>query len=95
MLRKRKPREDKEPQPMWVVCEQQDCRRPKYLVNGVAAGFEREQAERLAMRATPSQVTYDIIPVEVFTWARAAGKPLSSQEAVKQFADMPVDEVAA
>lgn len=80
---------------MWVVCEQDDCRRPKYLINGVPAGFEREQAERLAMRATPSQIAYDLIPVEVFTWARAAGEPMSAQRAVELFADMPVDEEAA
>lgn len=94
MLRKNKQREERAPQPMWVVCEQGDCRRPKYLVNGVPAGFEREQAERLAMRATVKQVAYDIVPVEVFAWARAGGQPISSQEAVKQFADMPVDEEA-
>ena len=93
-LRNKKPREEREPQPMWVVCELENCRRPKYLVNGVPAGFEREQAERLAMRATPNQVAYDIVPVEVFTGARAAGEPMSSQEAVKQFADMPIDEEA-
>lgn len=94
MRLRKKPREDREPQPMFVVCEQDDCRRPKYLVNGVPAGFEREQAERLAMRATPNQVAYDIVPVEVFTWARAAGEPMSSTQAIKQFADLQVDEEA-
>lgn len=91
---KKPPRQERGPQPMWVVCEEQDCRRPKYLVNGQPAGFEREQAERLAMRANVNQVAYAIVPVEVFAWARAAGEPMSAQRAVDLFADMPVDEVA-
>lgn len=92
---KRPKRIERAPQQMYVVCEQQDCRRPKYLVNDSPAGFERELADHLAARAHPGQPEYTVVPVEVFTWARAAGEPMSAQRAVELFADMPIDDEAA
>lgn len=90
----RKAREERRPQQMYVVCEESDCRRPKYLINDMPAGFERELAERLAARAHPNQPTYAVVPAEVFTWARAGGEPLTADDAVKRFDDLPVDDEA-
>jgi hypothetical protein len=69
----------------WVVVEANDCRVPKYLVNGSPAGFERQLAENLAKRAHANQREYTVVEVEVFVWARAQGEPISAAMAVSSY----------
>ena len=92
--RKKAERKDKPPQTRWIVCAEDDCRHTKYLVGDKPAGFEREHAERLAQHVT-DRFRWSIIPVEVFAWARAGGKPMTPDEAVAAFRELPVDEEAA
>lgn len=82
MRRAKVPRKEKPKQARWVPVRADDCRVPKYLVNGVAAGFERALAENLAMRAHPDQCEYAVVEVGVFRWARAKGEPISAARAV-------------
>lgn len=85
ILNRRKSTGEKVEQPRWVVVEADDCRVPKYLVNGSPAGFERQLAESLAQRAHPDQREYTVVEVEVFAWARAQGEPVSAAKANARF----------
>lgn len=87
MKRPKLKRKDKpsEGAPRWVVVEANDCRVPKYLVNGQAAGFEKALALTLAARAHPGQTEYTVVEVDVFRWARALGEPISAQKALQDF----------
>ncbi len=81
----RKAKDDRKAEARWVVVEADDCRVPKYLVNGRPAGFERQLADSLAERAHPSQRKYTVVAVDVFVWARAQGEPITAARAAAEF----------
>ena len=90
MKRPKIPRKEKPTSARWVVVEANDCRVPKYLVNGTPAGFEKPLAENLARRAHPDQREYTVVDVDVFVWARAQGEPISAAKAAVSY-EPPVE----
>ncbi len=85
VLGRRKEAGEKREEARWIPVAADDCRVPKYLVNGNPAGFERQLADNLAKRAHPEQREYTVVEVEVFVWARAQGEPISAAKAVSSY----------
>lgn len=85
LLGRQKAKGERPSEARWVVVEVNDCRVPKYLVNGSPGGFERQLAENLAKRAHPDQREYTVVEVDVFAWARAQGEPITVDAAVRNY----------
>lgn len=92
MIRRKKRERKEKPEPeRHVIVEREDVRILKYPAVSEPFGFTPEHAARLA-EPVPNQRPYDVIPVEVFTWVRAQGRPMTTREALKAFASRPKEE---
>lgn len=91
MIRKKIKRKEKPEPERHVIVESADVRILKYPAASDPFGFTPDHAARLAM-PVPDQRPYDVIPVEVFKFARAQGRPMSTKEALREFAARPKED---
>lgn len=93
MIRRKKRERKEKPEPeRYVIVEREDVRILKYGARDDPFGFTPEHAAALGAPA-PGQVTeFDVIPVEVFKFARAAGRPMTAAEAVREFEQRPRED---
>lgn len=85
-LRLRRPvkKDDAPEAERFVIVEREDVRILKYGAGQDPFGFTPEHAARLA-EPVPNQRPYDVVPVAVFKWARAQGRPMTVREALRDF----------
>lgn len=92
MIRRKKRERKEKPEPVrHVIVERADVRILKYPASGEPFGFTPDHAARLA-EPVPDQRPYDAIPVEVFVWVRAQGRPMTTREALEGFAARPKEQ---
>ncbi len=85
MIRRKKRERKEKPEPeRHVIVERQDVRILKYGARHDPFGFTPEHAARLA-EPVPDQRPYEVVPVAVFKWARAQGRPMTAREALRDF----------
>lgn len=85
MIRRKKVARKEKPEPeRFVIVERGDVRILKYGAQHDPFGFTPEHAARLA-EPVPDQRPYEVVPVAVFKWARAQGRPMTVREALRDF----------
>ena len=92
MIRRKKRERKEKPEPeRHVIVEREDVRILKYPAACNPFGFTPEHAAKLA-EPVPNQRAYDVIPVAVFKFARAQGRPMTTREAMREYDARPKDE---
>ena len=85
MIRRKKRERKEKPEPeRHVIVELDDARILKYPAAADPFGFTPEHAVSLA-EPVPNQRPYAVIPVDVFRWARAQGRPMTAREALRDY----------
>lgn len=83
-LRRPVKKDDSQEPERFVIVEREDVRILKYAAQHDPFGFTPEHAARLA-EPVPDQRPYEVVPVAVFKWARAQGRPMTVREALRDF----------
>lgn len=85
MIRRKKVARKEKPEPeRHVIVEREDVRILKYPAAADPFGFTPEHAAKLA-EPVANQRPYEVVPVAVFRWARAQGRPMSAREAMRDY----------